>query len=123
MLDEFLAQVKLTFEAGGIFSIVDNRMGFYTSECVEKLLILALKCCKDDPNERPKMQEVAREVENILSMMPEYHAKKGGEYDTSDSGATFSSQASSSVNKNPFVSGDSLGIELVSGDIPTIKPR
>ncbi|XP_058744733.1 probable LRR receptor-like serine/threonine-protein kinase At1g06840 [Vicia villosa] len=121
--ENIIRQVKLAFESGGIFSIVDNRMGFYTSECVEKLLILALKCCKDNPDERPKMQEVAREVENILSMMPEYHAKKGGEYDTSDSGATFSSQASSSVNKNPFVSGDSLGIELVSGDVPTIRPR
>lgn len=98
-------------------------MGFYTSECVEKLLILGLNCCKDAPEERPKMEEVARELEIILSMMPDYHAKKGGEYDTSDSGSTFSSQPSSSVMKNPFVSEDSLGSELVSGDIPTIRPR
>jgi hypothetical protein len=99
-------------------------MGFYTSECVEKLLKLGLKCCKDEPDERPKMAEVARELEIILSMMPEYHAKKGADYDLSDSGTTFSSQPSSSNIKTPFiVSGDILGSDLVSGDIPTIRPR
>jgi hypothetical protein len=122
MLNKFL-QVKLAFESGGVFSIIDNRMGFYTSEIVEKFLTLGLKCCKDSPDERPKMTEVARELENILAMMPEYHAKKGGEYDTSDSGTTFSSQPSSSTIKNPFISEDILGSDLVSGNTPTIRPR
>lgn len=122
--ENIIRQVKLAFESGGVFSIVDNRMGFYTSECVEKLLKLGLKCCKDSPDERPKMAEVARELEIILTMMPEYHAKKGADYDLSDSGTTFSSQPSSSNIKTPFiVSGDILGSDLVSGDIPTIRPR
>ncbi|PNY11650.1 LRR receptor-like kinase resistance protein, partial [Trifolium pratense] len=121
--ENIIRQVKLAFGSGGVFSIVDNRMGFYTSEIVEKFLTLGLKCCKDEPDERPKMTEVARELENILAMMPEYHAKKGSEYDTSDSGTTFSSQPSSSTIKNPFISEDILGSDLVSGDVPTIRPR
>ncbi|XP_045833702.1 probable LRR receptor-like serine/threonine-protein kinase At1g06840 [Trifolium pratense] len=121
--ENIIRQVKLAFGSGGVFSIIDNRMGFYTSEIVEKFLALGLKCCKDEPDERPKMTEVARELENILAMMPEYHAKKGSEYDTSDSGTTFSSQPSSSTIKNPFISEDILGSDLVSGDVPTIRPR
>lgn len=123
MLSTCFFQVNLARLSGEIFSVVDKRLGFYPPEYVEKFLTLALKCCKDAPDERPKMTEVARELEIILSMMPEYDSK-GAEYSNSDSGSgtIFSSQPSSSNIRTPFISNVS-GSELVSGDIPIIRPR
>lgn len=123
MLSIFFFQVNLAYNSGRIFSVVDKRMGTYPFEYVEKFLTLALKCCKDLPDERPKMSEVARELENIWSMIPEYDAKGVG-YVTSDhSGTLFSSEPSSSTIKSPFVSNDVSGSDLVSGHVPTIRPR
>ncbi|KAJ1377997.1 Serine-threonine/tyrosine-protein kinase, catalytic domain [Sesbania bispinosa] len=116
--------VNVAYQSGGILSTVDKRLGSFPSESLEKFFILALKCCKDAPDERPKMAEVVRELENILSMMPEFDAiAKGVEYPASDSGSVFSSQPSSSTIKTPFISLDVSGSDLVSGDIPTIRPR
>lgn len=105
-----------------IFSFIDGRMGSYPSEHVEKFLTLALKCCEDDPEARPKMGEVVRELENIWSMMPNSDIKKA-ESITSDSEKLLSTPSSSSAIKTPFVSGDVSGSDLVSGVIPSIKPR
>jgi len=113
----------MTYQSGGISRVVDKRIESYPSEYAERFLTLALKCCKDSPDERPKMAEVARELEYICSMLPDSDTK-GVEYVTSDSSGTiFSSQPSSSIIKTPFISGDVSGSDLVSGTIPTIKPR
>ncbi|XP_015949211.1 probable LRR receptor-like serine/threonine-protein kinase At1g06840 [Arachis duranensis] len=116
-------EVNVAYQSGVIFSIIDDRMGSYPSEHVEKFLTLALKCCEDEPEARPKMAEVVRELENIWSMMPESDTRKA-ESITSDSGKlSTSTPSSSSAIKTPFVSGDVSGSDLVSGVIPSIKPR
>ncbi|XP_029124521.1 probable LRR receptor-like serine/threonine-protein kinase At1g06840 isoform X2 [Cajanus cajan] len=121
--ENIIRQVNMAYQSGGISLVVDKRIESYPIEYAEKFLTLALKCCKDSPHERPKMAEVARELEYICSMLPESDTK-GTEYGTSDSSGTiFSSQPSSSTIKTPFISGDVSGSDLVSGSIPTIKPR
>lgn len=123
-----LFQVNVAYQSGVIFSIIDGRMGSYPSEHVEKFLTLAMKCCEDEPEARPSMTEVVRELENIWSTMPESDTKRA-EFISSDSGKAdshstpSSSSASASVMKTPFVSGDVSGSDLVSGVIPSIKPR
>ncbi|WVY91183.1 hypothetical protein V8G54_036697 [Vigna mungo] len=121
--ENIIRQVNMTYQSGGISRVVDKRIESYPSEYAERFLTLALKCCKDSPDERPKMAEVARELEYICSMLPDSDTK-GAEYIKSDSSGTmFSSEASSSIIKTPFISGDVSGSDLVSGSIPTIKPR
>ncbi|XP_027337734.1 probable LRR receptor-like serine/threonine-protein kinase At1g06840 [Abrus precatorius] len=119
-------EVNVAYQSGVIFSIIDGRMGSYPSEHVEKFLALALKCCEDEPDARPKMAEVVRELETIWSTMPESDTKRA-ESLTSDSGSgkidIHSTPSSSSAMKTPFVSGDVSGSDLVSGVIPSIKPR
>ncbi|MED6196106.1 hypothetical protein PIB30_044166 [Stylosanthes scabra] len=114
--------VTVDYQSGGLASVIDERVGHYPSECVEPFFTLALKCCEDAPEGRPKMAEVVRELENIWSLIPESNGKVA-EYVSSDSGALFSSEPSSSTIKNPFASLDISGSDLVSGDIPSIKPR
>ncbi|KAK7387310.1 hypothetical protein VNO78_28020 [Psophocarpus tetragonolobus] len=119
-------EVNVAYQSGVIFSIIDGRMGSYPSEHVEKFLTLALKCCEDEPEARPRMAEVVRELENIWSTMPESDTKRA-EFISSDSGKTDShstpSSSTASAMKTPFVSGDVSGSDLVSGVIPSIKPR
>ena len=113
----------MDYQSGGLASVIDERMGPCPSEYVQPFLTLALQCCDDATDARPKMVEVVRELDNIWSIMPESNAKGAG-YVSSDSGTIFSSsQPSSSTIETPFMSVDMSGSDLVSGDIPTIKPR
>nr|XP_029143753.1 probable LRR receptor-like serine/threonine-protein kinase At1g06840 isoform X2 [Arachis hypogaea] len=114
-----IRQVTSDYQSGGLVAVMDERLGPCPSECVQPFLTLALKCCEDVPDDRPKMAEVVRELENIWSMIPESNGKVA-EYVSSDSGTLFSSQPSSSI---PFASVEISGSDLISGDIPTIKPR
>ncbi|KAF5198341.1 Receptor-like protein kinase feronia [Thalictrum thalictroides] len=114
-------EVNLSYQSGMIFSVIDERMGSYPSECVEKFVTLALNCCQDDTDARPSMADVVRELENIWLMMPESEI---GASDSVDMVAKKVSHASStSVTKNPYVSSDVSGSDLVSGVLPTIAPR
>lgn len=105
-----------------IFSVIDNRMGSYPSECVEKFVKLALKCCQEDTDARPSMAQVVRELENIWLMMPESDTKTTESLIT-EPGKLISPPSSSTPTKNPYVSSDISGSELVSGVVPTIAPR
>ncbi|XP_011018958.1 PREDICTED: probable LRR receptor-like serine/threonine-protein kinase At1g06840 isoform X2 [Populus euphratica] len=67
-------EVNMAYKSGIMFSIIDNRMGAYPSECVERFVALALSCCQDKQEKRPSMQDVVRELETILKMMPETDA-------------------------------------------------
>ena len=58
-----------------IFSVIDDWMGSYPSECVVKFLILALKCYEDETDARPSMAEVVRELKNIWLLMPDSDIK------------------------------------------------
>ncbi|KAK7385633.1 hypothetical protein VNO78_31381 [Psophocarpus tetragonolobus] len=119
--ENIIRQVNMAYESGDLFSVIDKNIGSYSSEYAEKFFTLALKCCKDAPDERPKMAQVARELENICSMLPETDTVE--EYVTSDSRRIFNSQPSSSNTRTPFVSAGVSGSDLVSGKIPTIRPR
>ena len=101
-------------------------MGSYPSEHVEKFLTLALKCVNDEPDNRPTMAEVVRELENIWNVMPESDTRRAESITSgsvSDSSKAMSTPSSSSAIRTAFVSGDVSGSDLVSGVIPSIKPR
>lgn len=115
-------EVNIAYRSGMIFSVIDAKMGSYPSECVEKFVTLALKCCKEDTDERPSMAEVVRELENIWHMMPESDSRTNNSIDI-EHGKNVSSQSSSSTIKNPYVSSDISGSDLVSGVVPTIAHR
>lgn len=120
-------EVNVAYQSGMIFSIVDERMGSYPSDCVERFVTLAMKCCQDQPDARPTMAEVVRELENIWFMMPESDTKAAESIDSSSGkvvGSTSSTSTSTSITKNPYSSSDVLsGSNLDSGIMPTITPR
>ncbi|XP_073291644.1 probable LRR receptor-like serine/threonine-protein kinase At1g06840 [Primulina huaijiensis] len=115
-------EVNVAYSSGVIFSVIDERMGSYPSECVEKFVNLALNCCRDDPDARPSMAKVVRELENIWYMMPESDTKIT-ESIVTDPGKFETPASSASSSKVPFFSQDVSGNELVSGVFPTVIPR
>ncbi|XP_019233622.1 PREDICTED: probable LRR receptor-like serine/threonine-protein kinase At1g06840 isoform X1 [Nicotiana attenuata] len=115
-------EVNMVHKSGTMFSIMDNRMGSYPAECVEKFVALALKCCQDKPEDRPSMLEVVRTLETILRMMPYTDA------DPLDNKASFGETTSSSSFSNTrsrdlFESSNASGGDLISGVTLTITPR
>ena len=105
-----------------IFSVIDDRMGSYPSECVVKFLTLALKCCEDETYARPSMAKVVRELENIWLLMPDSDIKTTNPMLLGSEKAMTSPSSSSNV-MNPFVSSDVPGNDHVSGVVPSITPR
>ncbi|CAB4312324.1 unnamed protein product [Prunus armeniaca] len=116
-------EVNIAFQSGMIFSVIDGRMGSYPSECVEKFLSLALKCCQDETDVRPSMAEVVRELENIWFMMPESDSRTTESVMSNSGGKVMTPPSSSNAVKHPYVSSDVSGSDLVSGVVPTITPR
>ncbi|KAL8055813.1 hypothetical protein ABFX02_04G080100 [Erythranthe guttata] len=129
-------EVNTAYLSGMVFSIIDDKMGSYPSECVEKFLILALSCCKNETEERPSMAKVVRELENIWLMMPETEITESSSSSfvsepavkvASTTSIPYSSSSSSSIpsrRTTPFVSEDvSRSTDLVSGVIHTVEPR
>ncbi|EYU46037.1 hypothetical protein MIMGU_mgv1a026096mg, partial [Erythranthe guttata] len=127
--------VNTAYLSGMVFSIIDDKMGSYPSECVEKFLILALSCCKNETEERPSMAKVVRELENIWLMMPETEITESSSSSfvsepavkvASTTSIPYSSSSSSSIpsrRTTPFVSEDvSRSTDLVSGVIHTVEP-
>lgn len=98
-------------------------MGSYPSECVQKFINLALKCCRDDPDERPSMVQVVREVENIWTMMPEKDTQITEPTTFSYPENVFSSPSSSSFVTTSYASENVTGSDLISGAIPSVAPR
>ncbi|XP_030942318.1 probable LRR receptor-like serine/threonine-protein kinase At1g06840 [Quercus lobata] len=115
-------EVNVAYQSGMIFSIIDDRMGSYPSKCVVKFLTLALKCCEDETDARPSMAEVVHELENIWLLMPDSDIKTTNPM-LSGSEKAMTSPSSSSNVKNPFVSSDVSGSDLVSGVVSSIMPR
>lgn len=114
-------EVNMAYQAGITFSVFDERMGSYPSECAEKFLNLALKCCQDETDARPRMVEVVRELENIYGLMPD--SESISESSTSLLSGNLTSPSYSSTMKNPYISSDVSGSDLVSGAVPNISPR
>ncbi|XP_045820915.1 probable LRR receptor-like serine/threonine-protein kinase At1g06840 isoform X2 [Trifolium pratense] len=100
-------EVNVAYESGKISSVIDERMGSYPSDHAEKFLNLALKCSEDEPEPRPKMAEVVRELENICSMMSDSDTTRSTSTST-DSRKTVSflgsTPSSSSTIKTPSAS-------------------
>ncbi|KAG8650037.1 probable LRR receptor-like serine/threonine-protein kinase At1g06840 isoform X2 [Manihot esculenta] len=114
-------EVLMAHQSGTMFSIIDSRMGSYPSECVGRLVSLALRCCHDEPENRPSMLEVVRELENILKMMPETDAI------FSEPMYPYSGKSASSSplcrSMDPYASCSVLGSDLASDITPIINPR
>lgn len=115
-------EVTMACQSSMVFSIIDNRMGSYPSECIEKFVSLALRCCLDETDARPSMTEVVRELETIWRMTPEADTT-ASESTATDSGMKATPPSSSSDSRNPYVSSDVSGSNLLSGAMPTIIPR
>lgn len=119
-----LLQVNIAYNSGIVFSVIDERMGSYPSECVQKFINLALKCCKDDPDERPSMAQVVRELENIWTMMPEKDTEMTESTMSYPGKEVMSSPpSSSSFVTTSYVSENVTGSDLISGAIPSVAPR
>ncbi|KAI4355975.1 hypothetical protein L6164_000029 [Bauhinia variegata] len=120
-------EVNVASQSGMIFSIIDSRMGSYPSDCIERFLTLALSCCHDNPEKRPSMLDVVRELENILEMLPEIETETASSDFTSDytHNGNLASSSSTSYNTREYqqVSSTLSGSDLVSGVIPNIVPR
>jgi len=119
-------EVNVAYQSGMVFSVIDGRMGSYPSDCVDKFLTLALKCCNEETDARPSMAVVVRELENIWSKMPESDIRTTDTLSMDsekEKTVTPPSSSSSSTVKNPYLSADVSGSDLVSGVIPTINPR
>ncbi|KAL8262267.1 hypothetical protein R6Q59_026316 [Mikania micrantha] len=106
-------EVKVAHQTGTMFSIIDNRMGSYPSEYVEKFLNLALWCVENKPEKRPSMLDVVSELEHILEKMP----KTG--IDFSEPKSNYFVESSSTFYSSSNVQGSDLSS---NGNI-TVYPR
>ncbi|XP_043697922.1 probable LRR receptor-like serine/threonine-protein kinase At1g06840 isoform X2 [Telopea speciosissima] len=116
-------EVNMAYQSGMIVSVMDERMGSYPSECAEKFAKLALKCCQDETEARPSMAEVVREIENIIPMILESDATATGSMGSNPPKRVTPPSSPNTEMKNPYVSSDVYGSDLVSGVVPTISPR
>ncbi|XP_031372205.1 probable LRR receptor-like serine/threonine-protein kinase At1g06840 isoform X2 [Punica granatum] len=114
-------EVLAACRADLMFSIIDQSIGPYPDDCIKKLLGLALKCCEEEGEDRPMMLEVVRELENITATLPQSDIITP-ESDASSS-ATSGSVLSSIYGRDFSTSSNLQGSDLVSGVIPTIRPR
>ncbi|KAI3831183.1 hypothetical protein MKW92_047321 [Papaver armeniacum] len=125
-------EVNGAYNSGMIFSVIDEKMGSYPSECIEKFVKLALQCCQEDTDARPSMAEVVKELDGILHMIPQSDISTDHTvYDSEISMTTTttrtppsSSMAMNNRDRDLYVSSEYIsGSNLVSGVVPTIAPR
>ncbi|KAJ0088593.1 hypothetical protein Patl1_31590 [Pistacia atlantica] len=116
--------VNSACQSGMMYFVIDNGMGPYSSECLRRFMALALKCCEDETKRRPSMLEVVRELEKLSSMLPESETIPTDSY-ISASGSSGIPTSSLYSERNSYVSGGfpEGGSDLVSGVVPTIRPR
>ncbi|XP_020589891.1 probable LRR receptor-like serine/threonine-protein kinase At1g06840 [Phalaenopsis equestris] len=118
-------EVSMAYRSGRTFEIIDSRMGSYPSDCIEKFASLAYSCCQEEPDARPSMPEIVRELENIWKMMPEggmLYSESSTKYPEKASAPLFSAISSSALTYS-YLSYDVSGSNLNSTSIPNIKPR
>ncbi|GMI78639.1 hypothetical protein HRI_001533200 [Hibiscus trionum] len=83
-------EVNTAHQSGMTFSITDSRMGCYPSECIERIVGLALSCCQDKTENRPSMPDMVRELECMLKMTPETESvSSDSAYSNSNSGSCY----------------------------------
>ena len=110
-------QVHIACQSGRALSVIDRRMGHYPSECIGRFLALALNCCQDEPDARPSVFEVVRELENIRLMSPDAHITPSESLATSSIEAitTQSSVATGGV----YLDSNVIHSNLTSIDMPS----
>ncbi|KAL5991377.1 hypothetical protein ACLOJK_012285 [Asimina triloba] len=110
--------VNAANQSGMMFSVIDSQMGSYPSECVEQFVSLAIRCCNEETDGRPSMVEVVRELESILSRVPESDGTPS-ELTTMDvRSGPFPSESSGTVESSEL-----SGSDLRSTGFPVIRPR
>ncbi|KFK24692.1 hypothetical protein AALP_AA8G012400 [Arabis alpina] len=115
-------EVKEACEAGMMMSVIDRSMGQYSEEGVTRFMELAMRCCRDEPEARPRMLEIVRELENLYGML----RKEEKPYSSSPSvksSASGMSAAYSGLGSTRDTYSQYTANELVSGVIPSIAPR
>ncbi|GAB4833110.1 hypothetical protein Ancab_031356 [Ancistrocladus abbreviatus] len=113
-------EVYMAHQSGTTFSIIDSKMGAYPSNCLERFIDLALRCCDAKTEERPPMLDVVRELENILQMLPESISISKATSSCSESSSRPSSMPN--VTRYTHTSSDVSGGDLTTG-IMSISPR
>ncbi|KOM28135.1 hypothetical protein LR48_Vigan503s001000 [Vigna angularis] len=117
-------EVNAACRSGMIYSVIGKRMGLYPSDCLDKFLTLALRCCKDKPEERPSILDVVRELEDIAAVLSQSDEARFPEpIDNSGEMALLSSSGSNAAREDQHKYAYVSGSNLVSGVIPTIVPR
>ncbi|XP_047308747.1 probable LRR receptor-like serine/threonine-protein kinase At1g06840 [Impatiens glandulifera] len=118
-------EVRGACEVGNMFSVIDKRMGTFPSQCVKRWMGMALKCTKDKKEGRPNMLEVVRELEDIIFLLPDPDKDlyTSGDLPSNESHSPASTSTIYSTRRSPYATTDFPGGDLVSGVIPTIKPR
>ncbi|KAH7434357.1 hypothetical protein KP509_06G014200 [Ceratopteris richardii] len=114
-------EANLAYEAGMMLSVVDPRMGNHAAEGLEQLFRLAISCVGDDPDSRPSMSEVVRQLDGIWSITPGRHPIVS--FEMSEDRGSESNNSRDLPYKYPFVSSDIPGSALMSGTIPEVVPR
>ncbi|XP_075110312.1 putative LRR receptor-like serine/threonine-protein kinase At1g06840 isoform X2 [Nicotiana tabacum] len=121
-------EVNAACQSGTMASVIDRSIGPYSSDCVKKFLDLALRCSLDEQKDRPTMLEVVRELENINYMLPAFdNNNTAPDLDVSISGMSSSSPTSAysrhTTTNTTTMDFQGTELELVSGVIPSIRPR
>ncbi|GAB2267627.1 hypothetical protein Dimus_002608 [Dionaea muscipula] len=126
-------EVNMAYCSGTTFSIIDKRMGSnFPSDGVERFVALALRCCHLDPEKRPSMLDVVRELENMLQMVPPEMSNTVSAASSlvSRSASCSSPPSSSSTNvTSTFTQGEGASSSLISasdltsGYFATVTPR
>lgn len=117
-------EVNAACESGTMFSIIDRNMGPCSTDSIKKFMALALRCSRDETEDRPSVLEVVKELENIVSLLPEVYRKNK----TEEAFVSFASNSTPSTRSSPWknpnhVSMDFLGSDLISGVVSSIGPR
>ncbi|KAG7543616.1 Leucine-rich repeat-containing N-terminal plant-type [Arabidopsis thaliana x Arabidopsis arenosa] len=115
-------EVNEACEAGMMMSVIDGSMGQYSEECVKRFMELAIRCCQDNPEARPRMLEIVRELENIYGMIPK-EEKPYSSPSVQSSASGMSGFAGASARGSYTTFSEFTGNQLVSGVIPSIAPR
>ena len=101
-------------------SMIDPDIAHYLGEALEAFMALALSCCRDDPEARPTMAEVVRDLEELGRRYAGIFTD-GYSMDI----ATSSSRASL-PSSFPYIARDRSSAntsELLSGTVMHVAPR
>ena len=120
--------MKKAEESGSLFGIIDSRMGAYPSECVERFIGLALRCCEDKPERRPCILDVVRELENLVLLLPESMNLSDTSSFQSRTTCTTATTTTTASTTTSFIvyarmPSDVSGSDLTTTVMPAVPPR